>query len=165
MRTPIRKGGKYVHLRPDPNMTTTKYQELQEKLKKYKTRRPVLAEEVKRLALMGDFSENAAYQIAKGQLRGLNQRILDAEDLLKRAQIIEEPQNDGTIQLGSTVTIEVNGKQTSYKILGSTETNPDAGIISHNSPLGADLIGRRVGDIIKRKTPGGVKEYKVLKIE
>lgn len=165
MRTPIRKSGKYTHNRLDPNMTLPKYQELQEKLKKYKTRRPKLADEVKRLALMGDFSENAAYQIAKGQLRGLNQRILDTENLLKRAEIIEKPKNDGTIQLGSLITIETSGKQKIYKILGSSETNPEAGIISHISPLGADLIGHRVGDVIKRKTPNGVKEYKILDIQ
>lgn len=165
MRTPIRKSGKYTHLKPDPNMTKAKYQELEAKLKKLKKKRPFAIEEVKRLALMGDFSENAAYQIAKGRLRGLNQRILDTENLLKKANIITLRTNNDTVQLGCTVTLEINGQQKTYQILGSTETDPESGIISNNSPLGSSLMNHRVGDIISRNTPSGIKKYKIINIK
>src|SRR3990167_8023281 len=146
MRLPIRKPGKYARLKPDQYLTQAKYDELKAGLEKLKIRRPRAAEEVKRLAEMGDFSENAAYQIAKGRLRGLNQKILEIEDHLRRAIIIKQDKNTAAVQLGTEVTIQALGKQKTYLILGSAETNPAKGIISHDSPVGAALMGRRVGD-------------------
>lgn len=166
MRTPIRKAGKYTHLKIDPHITKGKYDELKIKLEKLiKISRPRAAEEVKRLALMGDFSENAAYQIAKGKLRGINQRILDIENLLKRAEIIKPKKGENTVQIGSFVTIENKGEEKIYQILGSTETNPLKGIISHNSPIGSALIGKKTGDIAKIKLTNKIVEYKITKIE
>ncbi len=76
MQVPIRKKETYIKPKPDPYLTEAKFQELQNKLEKFKTyTRPRAAEEVKRLAEMGDFSENVGYQVAKGRLRGLNQKI------------------------------------------------------------------------------------------
>jgi len=83
MRVPIRKPDKYLPVRPDPKMTRAKFDKLEADLERMKKIRPHLAAEVKRLAAMGDFSENAAYQIAKGSLRGLNQRMLDVENQLR----------------------------------------------------------------------------------
>src|SRR3990167_7487825 len=120
MRLPIRKPGKYARLKPDQYLTQAKYDELKAGLEKLKIRRPRAAEEVKRLAEMGDFSENAAYQIAKGRLRGMNQKILDMEEHLKRAVIIEPVKNSATVQLGSRVTVEVEGQQKTFLILGSS---------------------------------------------
>jgi transcription elongation factor GreA len=166
MRTPIRKPGKYTHLKPDPNLTEEKYNELQEKLEKLKKfSRPNAAVEVRRLAEMGDFSENAAYQIAKGRLRGINQRILDIEDHLKRAVIIKPSNNINKVQLGCKVTVEANNKLKTYLILGSAETNPAEGIISHNSPLGSALMGRKIGDMIKVELSNKEVEYKIVEIE
>lgn len=165
MQTPQRKLGKYAHLKPDPNLTEEKYNELKKKLLKLKKIRPTAATEVKRLAEMGDFSENAAYQIAKGRLRGINQRILDTEDHLKHAIIINHPKNTGTVTLGHKVTVEINGRQRTYLILGSSETDPQEGVISHNSPLGSALIGRRVGDIIKINLENSGVEYKIILIK
>lgn len=165
MQVPIRKPGKYTNIKIDPKMTNQKFNELTEKLRKLKkVVRPPLIKEVKRLALMGDFSENVAYSIAKGKLRGLNQRIIELEDLLKRAEIIEI-RNTGKIQVGSTVTISDSKKEKSYQILGSSESAPERGVISHISPLGKALLGARAGDDIKVETQTGRKSYRVLKIE
>lgn len=164
MQTPQRKPGKYSHFKPDPHLTEAKYNELKnklERLKKYSQPRAI--EEVKRLAEMGDFSENAAYQIAKGRLRGINQGILDITDHLKRAIIIA-PHSSDTVQIGSIVTVEVNGKQKEYQILGSSETDPTRGVISHNSPIGSALIGCRVGDVERIKLNDKIVEYKIIKI-
>jgi transcription elongation factor GreA len=162
MQTPIRKPGKYTHLKPDQYLTRAKFDELKNKLDKLKFNLPPAAEEVKRLAQMGDFSENAAYQIAKGRLRGMNQRILEIEDHLKRAIIIKPAQNTGTVQLGSSVTVETAGRKKTYLILGSSETDPKRGIISRNSPLGSALIGRKVGDTVKIKLNNREVEYKII---
>ncbi len=147
MRVPTRKPGKYTDQTRDPHMTQAKFDELKAQLERMLKARPAQTAEVKHLAEMGDFSENAAYQIAKGRLRGLNQRIMETEDHLKYAQIITTGK-DGIIQLGSTVTIEQAGKQQTFTILGPTETNPVKGIISYKSPLGAALLGKRVGDLV-----------------
>jgi transcription elongation GreA/GreB family factor len=166
MRVPIRKPGQYTHLKPDANMTAEKYRQLKTDLEKWKkVVRPRLAAEVKRLALMGDFSENAAYQIAKGRLRGLNQRILDTEDLLKRADIIEHHPGGQTVQLGHKVTVESAGVRKIYLILGSSETDPARGIISHKSPLGSALLGKREGMELRVELKSRVATYRIIKIE
>jgi transcription elongation factor GreA len=165
MQAPIRKYDKYPVAKSDPHITPEKFRELEIKLKKLKeVSRPREAEEVKRLALMGDFSENAGYQLAKGRLRGINQRILDIEDLLSRAEIIAPPPDNDRVGLGSFVTITSAGKTKTYQILGSAETNPLTGIISHNSPLGAALIGKKVGDSVTVQLTDQSKEYKIIKI-
>ena len=166
MQTPYRKKETYVRPKIDPNITPEKFASLSAKLKRMKEiDRPRLSEEVKRLALMGDFSENAGYQLAKGRLRGLNQRILDTEDLLKRAEIIAPNPNKNSIGLGHSVTVEVNGQIKTYQILGSTETNPLKGVISYSSPLGTALIGHKVGDIVVVTLSDRVVQYKIIKIE
>jgi transcription elongation factor GreA len=111
-------------------------------------------------------------------LRGINQRILEIEDILKRAEIIRPDENKEIVGLGHLVTIEINSKiadqivgnqvaspRKTYQILGSAETNPARGIISHNSPLGAALLGRRVGDIIEVGVAGKITAYKIVKIK
>ena len=166
MQTPIRKYDKYPRLKPDPKMTEAKYRELEEKLKKLKDiKRPREAEEVKRLALMGDFSENAGYQLAKSRLRGINQRIIDIADLLSRAEFIQPSANTDRVELGHTVSIESHGKIKSYQILGSAETNPTSGVISHSSPLGSALLGRSLGETIRLTLGGKETEYKIIAIQ
>jgi transcription elongation factor GreA len=146
-------------------MTQEKFFELKRNLERMKKIRPGLSEEVKRLALMGDFSENAAYQIAKGRLRGLNQKMLETEDLIKRAVIIERSGIADKVGLGSIVTIETAGQEKKYQILGSTETDPARGIISRNSPIGSKLLGRKPGEEIKLLLGSKEVVYKIIKIE
>jgi transcription elongation factor GreA len=166
MQTPYRKKETYVRPKVDPVITAEKFLALTTRLKQMKEiDRPRLSEEVKHLASMGDFSENAGYQLAKSRLRGLNQRILDAENLLKQAEIVESPADKSLIGIGHTVTVEVNGKIKIYKILGSTETDPLKGIISHGSPLGAALLNHKAGDIVTLTLNGQMTDYKIIKIE
>jgi len=165
MQLPWRKPGKYTHLKPDQNLTEAKYNELKNKLASLKFNRPGLAEEVKKYASDGDFSENAAYQIAKGRLRGMNQKILEIEEHLKRAIIIKPNKNSNIVQLGNSVTIKTDGEEKTYLILGSSETNPQKGIISHNSPIGASLIGKKINDKVKINLADKKVEYKIIKIE
>ena len=163
MRLPTRKSEKQ-NLQPvDLHITREKYDELTALRERLKKARPKLADEVKRLAEMGDFSENAAYQIAKGRLRGLNRRLDETEYLLNHAVIIKH-QNGGAAQLGHTVTVEVNGKRKTYRILGSSETDPARGIISHNSPLGAALLGKRVGERVRVPLNNKTVAYTIVNI-
>lgn len=165
MRVPIRKGGKYTFVPPDPYLTQEKFDALQNKLDRLLnyTRLQAMAD-VKRTGENGDFSENAEYQIAKGRLRGINQRILDLQDQLKNVHIIKPNKNASTIGLGNKVTVLLNGQEKTFQILGSSETNPTLGIISHKSPIGSALIGHQVGDIIKIIINNNQAECKINKI-
>jgi len=166
MRVPIRKGDKRLGQKPDPYLTEEKFIELKNKLEKLKNvSRPREAAEVRRLAEMGDFSENAGYQLSKGRLRGINQRIIDIENHLKVAVIIKANPNLKTVQIGSRVTLEKGGRQKIYTILGSSESDPLNSVISHGSPLGAALIGHFVGDKIKLMLADKELEYIIKQVE
>ncbi|MEI7497761.1 MAG: GreA/GreB family elongation factor [Candidatus Falkowbacteria bacterium] len=166
MQVPIRKPGKYTHDKPDPHMTQAKFDELKAKMERLKNySQPRAAIEVRRLAEMGDLSDNFAYSLAKGRLRGINQRIFDIEEHLKQAIIIQSKGSSSLVQLGSRVTVEVNGQQKIYQILGSSETNPTQGVISHNSPIGAALMNGCVGEIITTTINGKKVVYKIVSIQ
>jgi len=165
MQVPTRRADKLPRQKSDPHITPEKFQELSATLKKLlEVKRPREASEVKRLAEMGDFSENAGYQMAKGRLRGINKKIDEISDLLKRAEIIT-PNNTGEVELGNLITLERNGKEKKYRLLGSEETDPNNGVISHNSPLGSALLGKKVGDQIKISLEERKIEYKIINIE
>lgn len=164
MRVPIRKPGKYTHDKPDLYVTRTKRDELKNELERLKTvNRPRAMREVSRLAEMGDFSENAAYQISKGRLRGINERILDLEERVRKAIVIE-PKSPARIQIGHRVTVEANGKLHTYLILGSTESDPKYNVISHTSPLGAALIGKAVGDTVTVQLKEREVSYRIIDV-
>lgn len=146
-------------------MTQAKFDELNAKLERLKSIRPTAAKEVARLAELGDFSENVEYQLAKGRLRGINSGILKLERQLNDAEIIAPSKKTNTVQVGHTVTIECNGKPKTYQILGSSETKPEKGIISHNSPIGSALLGHRVGDVVKIVVGEKEVKYEVIKIQ
>jgi len=166
MQVPTRRADKRPRIKVDSHLTVEKFTELKNNLERLtKVVRPRLAEEVKRLSTTGDYSENAGYQAAKGKLRGLNARILEIEDLIRRAVIIEPNVNNDVVGLGNLVTVESGGKQKQFRILGSTETNPVAGVISHISPLGSALIDRHTGEVVRIMLPGGEREYRIIKIE
>lgn len=165
MQIPYRKPGKFSQTKLDPFLTKDKFSELKNKLEKLINHsRPRAAEEVKRLAELGDFSENVEYQLAKGRLRGINEKILILENQLRQAVIINPRANINTVQIGNKVAISDGVKEKIYQILGSLETNPQKGVISHSSQLGAALIGKKVGEKIKMKLKDKEVEYKIIKI-
>ena len=164
MQVPYRKPGKYSLLPKDPVMTKAKLFELQKKLEKLKSIQPAAAKEVTRLAELGDFSENVEYQLAKGRLRGINQGILDLEKQINSADIITAPKQNKRIEVGHTIVVEVNGKEKQFQILGSSESKPEFGIISQNSPIGSALLGHEVGDSIEILVGNKKIQYTIVKI-
>lgn len=165
VQTPYRKPGKFSQMKNDPLLTKGKFEELKNKLEKLKNSRPKQAEEVARLAELGDFSENVAYQYAKGRLRGINQSILNLEKQLQEAEIINPEKQTNSVQIGHKVTVLSDGKQKTYEILGSSETDPQKGVISYNSPIGAALIGRKVGEVVTIKLANKEVGYKIIEIK
>jgi transcription elongation factor GreA len=151
MRVPQRKSAILAQTKKkfDHNLTQEKIDRLERELKRLlETDRHAAKTEVQRTQEMGDLSENAAYQEAKWKLRRINGRILSIQDRLKYAVVIK-PIDDGIVQIGSTVTIEQDGKERTYQILGTQEVDLAKGRISQNSPLGSRLIGRQVGDCVE----------------
>lgn len=148
----------------DLHVTPSKYARMQRDLADLLgTKRAEAVAEVRRTGEMGDFSENAGYQIAKGTLRRINSRIDILQDRIARAVII--PDGPSTrVRIGSTVTVERDGVTFTYRILGSQETNPSRGTISHNSPIGKALLGASVDDTVTVALPNGPVTYTVRAI-
>jgi transcription elongation factor GreA len=165
MQVPKRKPKKLSTELSDPYITPQKYAELKQELDfLVEKKQPQAAIEVQRLAEMGDFSENAAYQIAKGRLRRYMYRINELTNYLKAAQIITTSKGVDHVVLGSRVTVELNGNTFDFTILGSTEANPAAGVISQNSKLGMALLRKKVGEIATIDVDGRTLEYRIVSI-
>lgn len=164
MQVPHRKPGKFSHEKFDPLITKSKFEELEKNLEHLKKIRPGAAADVSQLAELGDFSENVEYQLAKGRLRGINNAMLKLEAQINEAQIIPASKRSDSVQLGNKVTISDGKREKTFLILGSEESDPKNNIISHNSPLGAALMGRRRGDTVLIKLVTGEAEYKIVKI-
>lgn len=168
MRLPTRKSEKARLLNQvvDNYLTPAKIQAMEQELSDLiKRQRGPAAEEVARLAQMGDLSENAGYQAAKQNLRRLNDRITMLDERLKTAIPIDQSTNDGKVRIGSTVTVRANGKDSTYEILGSVESNPFKGRISYSSPIGSALIGNGVGEIVTVKTSHQTTDYTIVNID
>ena len=126
---------------------------------------PQAIEDVERTGAFGDRSENAEYQEAKHRLSRSHARIFFLKERLKRIIVIREPKkNTGIVLLGSTVTLRVAEAERTYRIVGPSESNPSQGRISHVSPLGAALMGHKIGDEIDLTTEHGVTRYTILDI-
>ena len=115
---------------------------------------------------MGDLSENADYIKAKEDQGFLEGRIQELEYILGNAVIIEENGSKDVVAIGSRVTIqEEDYPEETYHLVGSTEADPSKGMISHESPIGQALIDHKVGETVEAETPGGMINFKILKIE
>ena len=114
----------------------------------------------------GDLSENADYLSAKEDQAFLEGRILELEQILKNVIIIDNLEQDNdVISVGNTVTIQEDGfPEETYFVVGPKETDPQNGRISHLSPIGKAIIGKRSGDEVSVETPDGELKFKILKV-
>lgn len=124
-------------------------------------------EATKRIAeakAMGDLSENAEYDMAKEFQALIEGRIFEIEEVLKGYQLIDESGDTKKVRIGSTVVVQVNGKEKTYVIVGSNEADPMSGRISNESPLGQALLNVAPGKSVSVTTPAGEMVYKVVSI-
>lgn len=153
---------------PQAQYVSVEYLEkLKAELHNLKTvQRRELANRIEAAKALGDLSENAEYHEAKDALGFVEGRILEIEDLMKYAVVIEpEAAKAGSnVRVGSKVKVKVNGKEKTFDIVGSNEADPLSGKISNESPIGMALIGTHVGDKVNVKTPTGTTAYEVLEI-
>lgn len=148
-------------------LTEEGLKKLEEKLDYLKSvRRIEVSERLKAAIALGDLSENSEYDDAKNEQAFLEGEILDLEAKIRNSEIIQGGSTDA-VQMGSTVVIkdvELNETET-YTIVGSTEADPTENKISNESPVGAAVLGRVVGDVIEVHAPVGVIRYEVIEIK
>lgn len=140
---------------------------LKEELNSLKTtRRQQVAERLKEAISYGDLSENSEYQEAKEEQALVEGRILELEQQVKNAKVIEEGEVTEKVKIGSKVTVKnLTAKtESTYTIVGSTEADITAGRISNESPVGKALLGKEKGVKVKVEVPAGTFEYEVVKI-
>lgn len=134
--------------------------ELETELSELKSRRSEIAEKIANARDYGDLSENAEYDAAREEQAQLESRVSELEEILQNADIIKPAKSNGTIQVGSTVDLK-NGKKVTYQIVGPVEADPLEGKISNESPIGAALMGKKVGEKVTIETPKGSVSYTV----
>ncbi|HEV2074450.1 MAG TPA: transcription elongation factor GreA [Thermomicrobiales bacterium] len=130
-------------------------------------KRPEIVAAVAEARSHGDLRENAAYDVARQDQAMIEKRISDLENKLRNAEIIEDSDRgvEGVVALGRTVTVDFDGDEEVYKIVGPAEAMPIKGLISDESPMGSQLKGRKVGDRVTVKTPGGQAEILIKAVE
>ncbi len=130
------------------------------------SKRPEILARVTQARNMGDLSENAEYVSAREELAFIDGRIDELEVLLKQAVVIRDSKaSSHHIKLGSTVTLHVNGKKEVFTLVGEWEADPMNKKISHESPLGQALIGKRVGEEVEVEAPAGKLTYHIVDIK
>ncbi len=145
-------------------------EKLKEELDVLKTdRRREVAERIKEAREFGDISENSEYDDAKNEQAMLEQRIAQMEERLRRATVIDEKSLDtSTVSVGVKVHVkdQKSGDSRKFQLVGSAEANPAEEKLSHESPIGKALMGRKRGDVVTVEVPRGPKrELKITKIE
>lgn len=127
-------------------------------------KRPEMAQRIKNAREMGDISENSEYDTARQEQAFIEGRIVELEDVIKSAKVIDSEDN-GSVAVGCKVTVKIDGGEETFQIVGAHEANPLEKKISHESPIGSSLVGKKVGEKIEVEAPVGKLIYTILKIE
>ncbi len=151
-------------------ITVESLKKLQEELKDLKdNKRPKVVNAIAEARAHGDLKENAEYHAAKEQQGHIEGRILEINDSIARANVIDvtKIENNGKIIFGSTVTVKdlENEKKKSFKIVGKDEANVEKNLIYFKSPIGKSLIGKSVKDLVSVNAPSGEKNFEILEVK
>ena len=129
-------------------------------------RRPEIAAIVAEARSHGDLRENSAYDAARHDQMMNERRIADLDQLFRNAVVVDDATiSNGAVRIGSTVTIDFDGEEEQYTIVGAIEAKPTEGKISNESPIGKALLGKRPGQIANVPTPAGSTAVKILRVE
>lgn len=150
----------------DFHFTSEGLKELKVELKKLvEGKKPKLIERVAVARSHGDLSENSEYTAAREDLAFVEGRIEELEELIAKAKIIKSKKTGKKeVKLGSKVTVKVNGKNHTYELVGEWEADPIEKKISHTSPLGKALMGKKKDEKVKIEAPAGKVTYHIQKI-
>ena len=136
-------------------------------LRRQQVERPRIIAAIAEARSHGDLSENAEYHSAKEAQSHNEGRIVELEDLLQRAEVIDVTKLNGTtVKFGATVTLidEDTERESVFQIVGETEADVKSGKVSITSPTARALIGKKAGDSVEVNTPGGGKSYEIVKV-
>ncbi len=128
------------------------------------SKRPEAVQSLRIAREMGDLSENAAYKVARSKLSSVDSRLRHLDHLIRSAQITERP-TPGIVGIGSKVELFDGKKNFNYKIVGGYESDPSNGKISHISPIGKTIMGKRKGDTVNVTTPQGSSTFRIINVE
>lgn len=146
-------------------LTKDGHQELVEELEQLqKVKRPAAVVRVQTAREFGDLSENAEYHAAREELNFIDGRIDELEDILSRSKVVVVKKTNSIVGIGCKVTVGLNGSTHIFHVVGEWEANPAEKKISHDSPLGKALLGKKVGDKIEVEAPAGIITYTIKKI-
>src|SRR5579871_6458708 len=150
-------------------MTSEGYNRLQEELKRLKSvDRPAIIRAIAEARDHGDLSENAEYHAARERQGFIEGRVMELEDKIARAEIIDVSKLSGSIvKFGATVTLadEETDEETVYQIVGEDEADISRGRLSVTSPLARALIAKTIGDNVEVSTPRGARSYEIVKVQ
>jgi transcription elongation factor GreA len=127
-------------------------------------KRPVAVTRLSDARELGDLSENSEYAAAKQDLAFIDGRIVELEEILHGAKVVTSHKRS-TVDVGCKVTLHINGKKEVFTVVGEWEADPSQKKISHSSPLGKALLGKKPGEKVEVEAPAGKVIYKVLEIE
>ena len=142
----------------DPNyvLTPEGREKLEEELHYLETvRREEIGERIRIAREFGDISENSEYDDAKNEQGMLEARISEISHILSEATVVNTPKRSTKVNIGSTVTVEMNGRERTFTIVGGAESDVSQGKISNESPVGAALLGHKKGDKVTTTGPTG----------
>ena len=132
-------------------------------------KRPKIVAAIAEARSHGDLKENAEYHAAKEQQALLEGRVIAINDVIARANVIDVTKidNDGKVIFGSTVTVKdlETNKETKYRLVGQDEANISNNLIYYKSPIGKNLIGKNLSDLVNVNTPSGERNFEILKVE
>lgn len=144
-----------------------KFDEMVKELEHLKTvRRTEIAKNLEYARSLGDLSENAEYQEARDLQAATEERIKKLEELLKNTKILTDSKKKSEVGFNSKVSIKREGSDDmhEYTIVGSEEADMRTKKLSHMSPLGAALMGKKKGDVFTFETPAGKQTYMIEKV-
>ena len=145
-------------------LTTQGYEKIQKELQFLKDRRQQISGRIKVAREFGDLSENSEYEDAKNEQSFVEGRILELEEMLRRAKVVAKNGND-KVEIGSTVVLKMDGQTLEYTIVGALESDPASGKISAESPIGYSLIGKTKGEEVEIAAPNGKMSCKIIEIK
>ncbi|WP_160213885.1 transcription elongation factor GreA [Adlercreutzia aquisgranensis] len=129
-------------------------------------KRAEVGERIKVAREFGDISENSEYDDAKNEQGLMEARIAEITHILAEATVVNTPKRSSSVHIGSTVTVDMNGRERVFSIVGAAESNAHEGKISNESPVGAALLGHKKGDKVTTTGPTGRDiEMTILKVE
>lgn len=149
-------------------MTASGYKSLEDEITQLKSvERPAVIAMIAEARAHGDLSENAEYHAAKEKQSFIEGRVIELEDMIGRAEVIDVSKLSGdTVKFGATVTLvdEDTVEEKKFQIVGDMEADAKSGRISISSPIARALIGKSVGDTVEVTSPGGSRSYEILEV-